>query len=405
MFVRLAVRNLFRNRRRSLITIASVFFAVFFALLMRSLQYGVYDNMIDNIVGYYTGYAQIQSEDYWTDRSIDDALTLSPELRQTLEDQSGVAGIVPRLESFALASAADATKGVMVTGVDIDAERAVLDLETKLVEGDYFTANRADEVIVGEKLADFFDLGIGDTLVLLGLGYRGASAAGKFVLRGTVRYGSPELSSGLVCLPIEAAQTMYNAPDLYTSLIVQPDSPRRTESMVAALQSQMPDGYVVKSWKSILPELVQLIEADNVVGYIALTILYLIIGFGMFGTILMMATERLYEFGVLISIGMQRRRLIAVQVFEGILLAMSGVVAGVVFSFPILLYLHFNPIHLGNDLSDFAERYDVEPVLNFSLDPEIFWVQAVYVFVIAVLVNWYPVWKIGRLSVIQALRK
>lgn len=405
MLFKLAIRNLFRNKRRSLITIASVFFAVFFALLMRSLQNGVYENMIKNVVGYYTGYTQVHANGYWAEKSLDNTLYLTDSLQNKLLETPNVSALIPRLESFALASAGEITRGVLVTGVDLEAEANILNLEEKLVKGSYFSEGK-DEVILGESLAEFLKLGIGDTMVLLGMGYQGASAAGKYTVAGTVQYGSPDLSNSLVCLPLASAQFLYNAENRLTSLIVHTDYPRKSEEITKNIRASINGNELeVMHWKEMLPELIQLIEADNAGGQIALGILYLIIGFGMFGTILMMTTERLYEFGVLISIGMKRWKLIIVQVTEGILLAMSGVVAGVIFSFPVLLYFYYNPIHLGEDLSDFAEKYDVEPVLNFSLNPEIFYTQAIWVLIIAILINWYPVWRIGKLKVTEALRK
>lgn len=384
---------------------ASVFFAVFFALLMRSLQFGVYDNMIKNVVGYYTGYTQVHAEGYWKEKSLENTLVFSDSLKQTILEHDKVSAIIPRLESFALASAGDLTRGVMVTGVDPEAESHILNLSSKLVDGSYFSKGK-DEVILGERLAEYLNLGIGDTLVLLGMGYQGASAAGKYPIAGTVRYGSPQLSASLVCLPLNTAQYLYNAENRLSSLIVHTEYPRKSEGIALALKNEL-QGKELETmhWKEMLPELIQLIEADNAAGQIALGILYLIIGFGMFGTILMMTTERLYEFGVLISIGMKRWKLIVIQVLEGILLAMSGVLFGVLFSIPVLTYFYYNPIHLGADLTDFAEKYDIEPVLHFSLNPEIFYTQALWVLIIAICINWYPVWKIGKLKVTEALRK
>ncbi len=189
-----------------------------------------------------------------------------------------------------------------------------------------------------------------------------------------------------------------------TSFILLSDKPKNIESTVANLRNDLDKQYEVMSWKDMLPELIQLIEADNAGGMIILSILYIIIGFGMFGTILMMTTERLYEFGVLLSIGMKRWKLILTMLMESIFVSFLGVVLGILFSIPVLFYFYNNPIHLGRDLAEFSEKYDMEPVLNFSLDPEIFWTQALFVLAIAIVINVYPIQKILRLKVVEALR-
>ena len=403
MLTTLAWRNLFRNKRRTLITAASVFFAVFFALLMRSLQTGVYENMIKNVVGFFTGYAQVHQEGYWEEKSFDNTLNDTQELRTQLLNGEDIIALVPRLESFALASADELTKGVMVVGVDPIAEKNVIDIESKLTEGSYFESDD-DAIMITEGLAEFLKIGLKDTLVLLGQGYQGINAAGKYQIKGIVKFGSPDLNGNLVFLPLNACQKLYGAENRLTSFILVSDKPKNIESAVASLRNNLDKQYEVMSWKDMLPELIQLIEADNAGGMIILSILYLIIGFGMFGTILMMTTERLYEFGVLLSIGMKRWKLIFTMLIESVFVSFLGVVVGVIFSIPILFYFYHNPIHLGKDLSEFSEKYDMEPVLNFSLDPEIFWTQAIFVLIIAIIINIYPIQKILRLKVVEALR-
>ena len=403
MIAKLAYRNLFRNKKRTAITAASVFFAVFFALLMRSLQFGVYDNMIENIVGYYTGYGQVHKNGFWKEKSLDNTLEDTEELRNTILDASGINGLVPRLESFALSSFGDRTKGVIVTGVDPIAESNIMDLEDKLIDGSYFSIDK-NACLVSAGLAENLGLEAADTLVLLGQGYHGVSAAGKFVVSGIVKFGSPDLNNNMVFLPIPAAQAMYGAENRLTSYILLSNNPNRIDKTTAALQAKLGDEYEAMDWKQMLPELIQLIEADNIGGLVVLSILYLIIGFGIFGTILMMTNERTYEYGVLISVGLQRWKLILITLVESFMVSFLGVIAGVLFSIPVLIYFYNNPIHLGRDLADFTEKYDIEPVLNFSLNPEIFWTQALYVLVIAIIINVYPIQRIFKLNVVRALR-
>ncbi len=403
MLGKLAFRNLFRNKRRTLITAASVFFAVIFALLMRSLQLGVYDNMIENMVGYYTGYAQVHEDGYWVEKSLDNSLEDSPELRAKILADPNIKELVPRFESFALASAGDLTKGVMVIGLDPEAERQIMNLEDKLQEGDYFK-DGATDILLAKGLAEYLKISIGDTLVLLGQGYQGTTAAGKYKIGGIVKLGSPDMNNNMVFLSIPSAQNLYAAEDRLTSLILVSNNDREIEGVVQTLQNSLGEKYEVMDWKTMVPELIQLIQADNVGGMIILFILYLIIGFGMFGTILMMTNERIYEFGVLISIGLKRWKLILIMVVESIFVSFLGVVVGIIVGIPLLLYFYYHPIQLGADMADFSAKYDFEPVLHFSLAPEVFYTQAIYVLIIAIVINVYPIFKIWNLKAVEALR-
>ena len=140
MYLTLAYRNLWRNKRRSLITILSITFAVLLACAMRSLQLGSYDRMIENSVRFHTGYIQVHKQGYWEDKVIDNSFAYDSSLIQTIAGTAGVSAYVPRLESFALASFENQTKGTMVMGVDPDREHALTMVKDKLVAGSYLSA-------------------------------------------------------------------------------------------------------------------------------------------------------------------------------------------------------------------------------------------------------------------------
>lgn len=130
---KIAWRNLWRNKRRTLITVASVFFAVFFALLMRSLQLGSYDHMFRNVIESYTGYIQVQNEDFKDNSTVDNAFELTPRIRQILLREKNVSDVIPRFESFALASSGALTKGVLVMGIDPEKETRLSNIKGRLV--------------------------------------------------------------------------------------------------------------------------------------------------------------------------------------------------------------------------------------------------------------------------------
>lgn len=402
-YLKLAFRNIFRNKLRTVITAAAVFFAVIFCMLMRSVQYGTYENMIENLAGFYNGYLKVNQNGFWEEKSLDNTLLDSPELRQQLQSEPNVTTIVPRLESFALAAAAELTKGVIVTGVDPNAEKSVVDIEPRITKGKYFSAND-NAVILTNGLAEFLKLEVGDTIILLSQGYQAISASGKYQVAAIMKLGVPDLNNAMVFMPLKACQYFYGAENRLTSIIPVVGNVNKLDKTVTALTKQLPKEYEVLSWQKMLPELVQLIQADNAGGFIMLFILYTVIGFGIFGTILMMTTERIYEFGVLISVGMKRWKLIIVVLLESLFMNFLGVIAGMIAGIPILSYFYHHPIRLSGNLDEFAEQYNIEPVLNFSLNPAVFYWQGIIVFIIALIVSIYPVYRISRLNLISALR-
>ena len=120
--IKIARRNLWRNRRRTIITASSIFFAVFFAIFMRSFQLGTYGYMIEQSIESYTGYLQIQNPEYYDDPSIDNSFSFDNKILETIKSHENVKSIAPRIESFALASTGNQSKGVLISGIDPEAE-------------------------------------------------------------------------------------------------------------------------------------------------------------------------------------------------------------------------------------------------------------------------------------------
>lgn len=404
MYLTLAYRNIWRNKRRSLITILSITFAVLLACAMRSMQLGSYDRMIENSVRFHTGYIQIHKQGYWDDKVIDNSFAYDASLTQTVAEIPGVSAYVPRLESFALASFQSQTKGTLIMGVDPGRENELTRVKDKLVEGSYLTHDD-DGALVAQGLADYLNIGVGDTLILLGQGYHGVNAAGLFPVKGILRFPIPQQNDQLVYLSLPLAQWLYGAEGMVTTVALVIDDVNHTTRIVNEIETKVgEEQYETMDWKELVPELVQNIELDNISGKIMLWVLYLVIGFGMFGTYLMMTAERQYEFGVMVAVGMKRFRLQGIVFLEIFIMTVIGVLTGILISLPALVYLHYNPVYFAESQAAAIESFGMEAVYAFSLDPVIFTNQAYAIFIMAIILSGYPVWKIQTMNVVESMR-
>lgn len=404
MYKVLAWRNIWRNKRRSLITILSITFAVLLACIMRSMQLGSYDRMIENSVRFYTGYIQIHKQGYWEDKVIDNSFIYDSVRLAEVNSLKGVQSFVPRLESFALASFKNQTKGTLVMGVEPVRENELTKVKNKIIEGSYLRSGDSG-VLLAQGLANYLKASVGDTIVLLGQGYHGANAAGLFPVRGIVRFAMPQQNNQLVYMDLSKAQWFYAADHLITSaalVIDEPDDARKISNQIRKIFAE--DVYEVMDWRALVPDLVQSIELDNISGKVMLWILYLVIGFGMFGTYLMMTAERQYEFGVMIAVGMKRAQLQTIVLLEITLMTAIGVLVGIALSLPALTYFHFNPIYFGEEAAKAIENFGVEAVYAFSLDPVIFTNQAYAIFIMAIVLAGYPIWSIHKMKPVEAMR-
>jgi ABC-type lipoprotein release transport system permease subunit len=465
---KIAWRNLWRNKKRTLITVASVFFAVFFALLMRSLQLGSYDHMFRNVIESYTGYIQIQNEDFKDNPIVDNAFELTPEIRNIILKDKNIIDLIPRFESFALASSGSLTKGVLVMGIDPEKESLLSNVKARLVKyrlsaraldslkvsdlpenvisrldlykdesyssesilqmdlaisdkeapevmpaikrmtsfsNGYFSSGEP-EALIGDRLARYLKLSIGDTLVLIGQGYHGTTAAGKFRVAGIVRLPTSDIDNKIVYLPEDICQELYGAPGMLTSvaLSINDNSEKKISSMISSMGREIPAPLRIVEWKEMNEVLINQMEADNKSGGIMIAILYMVIAFGIFGTVLMMTIERKREFGVLVAVGMQKSRLAAIVSLEMIYIGLLGIMSGIAVAFPAIVIGLHNPIRLSGEYAKVYESYGMEPVMPFMPVDYYFLWQSVIVALIVGIAILYPIRKIYKMKLVNSLK-
>jgi len=467
---KIAWRNLWRNRRRTFITAASVFFAVFFAVIMRSYQLGSYDHMISNFIESFTGYIQVQHEKYQDNPLIDYSFDFNDSTAAAILQIDNVVSVTPHIESFTLASSGSQTKAAMVIAIDPVKEKDFSNPENKLVKyritdesaklmkekglipdpiiekimknlgrsysssarlelemdfnesenklylpeimdcskvsNGYLAAN--DEgILVSDRLASYLKVNLGDSVILMGQGYHGVSAAGIFSVRGIIKMPSPEMDSRLIIMTIPAAQKFFDAEGKITSLVVNlTDKSNRTLIKAKAEINQiLPENETkAKTWYELNPILYQQIQGDNQSGIAMLGILYFIIFFGIFGTVLMMVSERKREFGVLVAIGMQKSKLKRIVTIEMMLLGAIGLACGLAASVPLILYFYYYPVVLKGDLGMMMEDMGWDAVMPAAWFGPYFWWQAVIVALMLVMATIYPLQQINKLKEIEALK-
>jgi putative ABC transport system permease protein len=404
MILKLIWRNLWRNSRRTLITMASIAFAVLFAVLMKSFQNGVFNNLIKNVVGYYSGYVQIHQNGYWDEQVLDNSFELKNSLTAQLQQNPQIKEIVPRLETFVLASKGNTTKGCLLVGTDAVRENNLTQLKSKLIKGTYFEKNE-EAVLLAEGLAERLDVSVNDTIVLFGQGFHGVMAAGKYKIKGIVHLASPAMNDAFVYLPLAATQYFLSAENRLTSVSLGIDNPENTDAIAQDLKNVIGQQYEVMAWQEMMPEIANHIKADGFSFYIFSGILYLIIGFGLFGTVLMMTTERKYEFGMLIAIGMKKTKLELILLGETVLITFFGVLLGFLLSLPLVIYLKERPIRFGGEIAKVYEQFGFEALFPTDVDQSIFLTQSLIVLAMAMVIGLYPLWHIRGLDPVKAMKK
>lgn len=401
--IKMAWRNIWRNKKRTVLTMSSITIAIFLSLFSRSLQKGTFGNMISNAVKFSSGYLQIQKKGYWEDKTIDETFEQTSHIQNLLEKNKNVSSILPRLESFALASSGLQTKGTMVIGTIPELEDQLNNYSKKIIKGN-FISEKDNSIVIGDELASFMKVDVGDSLVLLGQGYHGITAAAKYKINGILHLPIPRLNKQLVLMPLQECQYFYASENRLTSISLMLNDPELIDETKDEINNSLNENYAVMTWAEMNKELLQFVDTKNVGSIIMLTVLYIVIGFGVFGTVMMMSMERRKEFAIMVSIGMRKSKLLFVVFFETLFIGCGAIVLGITISFPILLYLSQNPIKLSGEFAMAMEKVGAEPIMPFVINSDIFLYQTLSVILIVMVAVTYPLIFILKFDVLKAMK-
>jgi putative ABC transport system permease protein len=402
--LKLAWKNLWRNSSRTLITVSAVFFAVVLSTLAESLKLGIFENLVKNVVSFYTGYIQVHKAGYQDEQILDNSFEQTASFKTSVYADNNIAMAAPRLEAFALASSEELTKGCMITGIAPGQENNITGLKKRIVSGSYLMDDE-HSVLVSKGLADYLKLRVGDSLILIGQGYHGATAAGKYPVKGILKFGSPQLNYKLLYMPLHAAQDLFSAEGLITSYILSVRSEKKLNASAVAIQKAIGNNYEVMTWEQLLPDIKQHITTDSNNMKAVQGVLYLLICFGIFSTLLMLMLERKFEMGMLVAIGMKKSKLILLFISESLITVLTGCVLGIIASVPMVFYLQQYPIRIGGETATAYERFGFEAVFPTSTDSSIFISQALLVMLIGLFLSLYPVIKVMQLDPVTAMKK
>jgi len=405
--VKMAWRNIWRNPRRTLLTICAIAFASAILVFMLSFQFGSYETMINSSVKIHTGHLQIQAQDYNDKGDIRLVVSDPAAIGRILDGTPGVEAYTYRANAFSMVSSSERTYGVMVVGIDPEREARVSTIKNVVRQGSYLSEGDADGVLVGEFLAKNLQVGPGDELIMLGQGRDGSVAATLLTVKGVYKSGLPDIDRSSIQITLKNFQDVFSMRGAVHEVVVIGDSlrdiPAIKATVVAAMEnirSKRP--MVALDWMELVPGLLQSIQMDLVSGMIFYLILIMVVAFSIMNTFLMAVFERTKEFGVLMAIGTTPRRLTKILLIESISLTMVGIVAGIILGCIITLYFQAHGIDFSGSselLSQFGisgKMYPRLSVLSAAIGPAL-------VLMITSLAALYPALKIRRLRPVEAL--
>ncbi len=408
LLLKLAWRNIWRNKRRSALTILAITFATFLTIADRGISVGTWEFNVQNMVELFSGYLQIQRIGYQANPSLSKSFIYPGEVEPILRNEPTIRGYAPRVLADGLISFHENSSGAAIFGIDPDAERKISRFHKRLNAGKFFDAGSMNEVVLGEKLAENLRAKVGDTLVVLAQGCDGVLGNQLFRISGTVKLGIPEFDAMAVFMGIKAAQELL-AMEGHVNVVALSvknldDVNKAQRSIGEALRRSGQVQLAVLTWEEVLPELKQSMEFDQISDWFFLAILIIVVTFGILNTVLMSVTERFREFGVTLSIGMQSRKLVQLVFLETAFIAIIGTLVGNIVGYGVNSYFARSPITLAGDFAAMYEEYGFIPQIVSSSSLNILLSVTLVILVIAFLSCLYPAYKVSKLEPLKGLR-
>jgi ABC-type lipoprotein release transport system permease subunit len=407
LILRLAWRNVGRNRRRTALTVAAAVFAVILVVHMIALTTGVHERMIDDNVRMHAGHLQLTGAGYLEDRTLERWVAWTPALAAALDATPGIAAAAPRVNGFALLSNGPASQGVALLGVDPEREGRVSSWPARLVRGAFLGAGER-EILLGERLAEALRVDLGGEVLVYTVAYTLENAYELFTVRGLIRAPDPTLERSLALISLADAQALFAYEGRVSEVAMLARDPARVEETRAALRAALAtaalDPLDVNPWWIVLPELDQMLVIDNAQNYSMLAILVIVVAFGMLNTILMSVLERQRELGVMLALGLAPRAIFRLVYVESLLLSGIGLGVGLALAVPAAALMQQHPIAITGEIQEMSEMFGVTPVISWRLTPWNPLLATGLMTVIALLAALYPAVKAASARPVDALR-
>lgn len=405
--IKMVWRNIWRNPRRSILTILAIVFATMLLVFMLSWQFGSYDTMINTAVKVHTGHVQVQAEGY---RDRMDIWLVVPDpdaVSRVLGDIPEIEAYTVRANAFSLVSSEDRTYGVLLIGIDPEKEAKVSTLQKLIRRGEYLAKNDSNAALVGELLAENLKADIGDELVILGQGRDGSVAASVLTVKGIFSSGEDKFDRSSIHMPLEYFQEVFSMRGAVHEVVVLGRSLDAVETIEAKLKRgiEVVDDHkamAVLDWMDLMPGLVQSIKMDLVSALIMYAILIVVVAFSILNTFLMAIFERTREFGVLMAMGTTPGRLMRFLIFESVTITLIGIILGIIFGSLFTWYFQVHGIVISG-ASEFLSQYGLPERMYPKLSILSISVGAGIVLVITLLTALYPAFKVRRLRPVEAM--
>lgn len=403
MFI-LAWKNIWRNKKRSLIILAATTIGLTAGLFTVGMITGMYDSFIYSTINRELGNLQIHTKAYKNDQLIRQYLSAPDSIIQIVRSNPDVHSVTTHTLIEGMASSATTASGVMIYGIKPEEEKRVTNVSQAMIEGQYLdSAQKPNSIIIGNKLAEKLKLKMRSRIVISFAGLDGNIIYAAFRITGIFRTDATNFNTTNVFVRREDLTALLGTEAPVHEIIIKTKDSKLLEHTKTVLQKQIQSGVVVETWKEIAPELKLTADSSDLINIIFLGIILFALLFGLTNTLLMSVLDRVRDFGVLLAVGMYRRRLFLMIILESILLSLTGGVVGILLGWAITSYFNIHGIDLSIVSTGLA-AYGMPTMLYPFIPANVYGTLTLMIIGMSLIAALYPAVKAVRLKPVQAIR-
>ncbi len=404
MYLKLAWRNLLRNKRRTFIAGTAIGIGLAALIFYDAMMIGMENNMISTSTSSFMGEAQIHAEEFLETQDVELTIRGLDGVVEKLESEGIVEAFTLRAMAFSMLSSAGNVSAVELFGVVPETEAKLSKIDDAIIEGEFFSGDSKRDIVIGSKLAELLEVQIGDRVVAtVAQANTGELSQELFRVSGIYHFGDRALDAALAFVRLPVAQEMLAIEgDVHEISIKFKDIQYSRIDTLAFWDKFSTGGNEAKSWVKLFPQLEAVFEMSQMAKGIVGMILFAIVALGIINTLFMSLHERMFEFGVIKAIGTRPFKIAQLIVFEAAFLSIISVVIGSIISIAVNSYIaHIGIDYRGMEFLGTTVQELIYPVIKL----EHYIIYPIWVFILTSLVGIYPAVHAARLKPAEAMRR
>ncbi len=404
-YIKLAFRNILRNKRRSIISGLAIAIGVSALIYVDALYKGMENNIIDNITKSFASDGQIHRKNFREIQNVELTINNLNKIIENLKNEKIIDTFSLRTYSFSMISSPNNVSSILLVGIEPESEKKISQIDDSIIKGSYLKEEDKNTIVLGEKLAEILEVQVGDRVVITVAQAKNSELSQElFRVSGIYFFNNPQFDKGMAFINIRKAREMLNignsAHEIAIRFIKKID--RKHIDKLDFWKRYSKYGNEALSWMEIFPQMRIVFEMSGIATAIMGLILFAIVALVIVNSLFMSIYERMFEFGVLRALGTRPFVVFKMIIFESALLGLLSILIGILLGFIITYISSKTGIdYTGIEMMGVTIKNMIYPVINLNQ----FIIYPISVFIITILIGVYPALYAAKIKPSKALRK